>query len=100
MIDCVRSKQSFSSSPVTGRLKWALRLVAVVLPAEPSFVIEDPPKLREGLVTEQGGWVGSGRSLVSRPCVHLFSFATELGMRGFLQAKVGEREFLLEGMAF
>lgn len=65
------------------------------------IVIEDPlPEQREGLVTEQDGWAGSGQSLVSRSCVNHFSFAMELGIQGFLQAKVGEMEFLLEGMAF
>lgn len=51
-------------------------------------------------MAEQGRWVGSDQSLASRYCVNHFSFATELGIGGFIQAEVGEREFLLEGMAF
>lgn len=48
----------------------------------------------------KAGWVGSDQSLLSGYCVNHLCFATELGIRGFIQPEVGEREFLLEGMAF
>lgn len=49
---------------------------------------------------KQGGLAGSDQPLVSRYRVNHFSFATELGIGHFIWAEVGEREFLLEGMAF
>lgn len=57
MIDCVRSKQSFSSSPVTGRLKWALRLAARGSPSRAIVRYRRPPQAK-GRIGDRARRVG------------------------------------------